>query len=89
MFDTCYFCAINLRENDFSIWNVEWPARSPDLTNLDFFLWDYVKEMVYKDTPQTVTDLIEALDKEITINGSEVTKAVIDSVEKTLRTVSN
>ena len=24
-----------------------WPARSPDLTPLDYFLWGYVKEMVY------------------------------------------
>ena len=26
----------------------EWPARSPDLTPLDFFLWGYVKNLVYQ-----------------------------------------
>lgn len=30
---------------------VLWPARSPDLTPLDFFLWGYLKNEVYKDIP--------------------------------------
>ena len=38
--------------------------------------------------PKTVTKMEEANAKEITKNGSEVTKAVIDSVKKRLRTVS-
>ena len=29
-----------------------WPARSPDLTPCDFFLWGYLKEQVYKEGPQ-------------------------------------
>lgn len=32
---------------------INWPARSPDLTPLDFFLWGYVKEIVYKEVPTT------------------------------------
>lgn len=32
---------------------VRWPARSPDLTKLDFFLWGYVKDLVYKEPPTT------------------------------------
>lgn len=27
---------------------IEWPARSPDLTPLDYFLWGYIKEIVYQ-----------------------------------------
>ena len=27
--------------------NVEWPARSPDLTPCDFFMWGYLKDKVY------------------------------------------
>lgn len=27
---------------------IRWPARSPDLTPLDFFLWGYIKDRVYK-----------------------------------------
>jgi hypothetical protein len=27
---------------------IAWPPRSPDLTPLDFFLWGYVKNIVYQ-----------------------------------------
>jgi hypothetical protein len=27
---------------------ITWPLRSPDLTPLDFFLWSYVKNIVYQ-----------------------------------------
>ena len=30
---------------------IHWPARSPDLTPLDYFLWGHIKEMVYKNRP--------------------------------------
>ncbi|GFW32364.1 transposable element Tc3 transposase [Trichonephila clavipes] len=36
---------------------VYWPPRSCDLTPLDYFLWGYVKELVYADTPQTLDHL--------------------------------
>ncbi|GFV45534.1 transposable element Tc3 transposase [Trichonephila clavipes] len=32
---------------------VDWPPRSCDLTPLDYFLWGYVKSLVYADKPQT------------------------------------
>ncbi len=34
-----------------------WPARSPDLTPLDFFLWAYLKNSVYLNEPTTVDEL--------------------------------
>jgi hypothetical protein len=36
---------------------VPWPARSPDLTPLDFFLWGYLKTVVYADPPINLQDL--------------------------------
>ncbi|GFX26354.1 transposable element Tc3 transposase [Trichonephila clavipes] len=36
---------------------VNWPSRSCDLTPLDYFLRDYVKSLVYTDTPQTLDHL--------------------------------
>ena len=36
---------------------VEWPARSPDLTPLDFFLWGVLKNQVFSDKPKTLNDL--------------------------------
>ncbi|GFX58578.1 uncharacterized protein TNCV_417571 [Trichonephila clavipes] len=32
---------------------VNWPPRSCDLTPLDYFLWSYVKALVYANKPQT------------------------------------
>ncbi|GFW77999.1 DUF4817 domain-containing protein [Trichonephila clavipes] len=34
-----------------------WPPRSCDLTPLDYFLWGYVKSLVYADKPQTLHHL--------------------------------
>ncbi|GFS71660.1 putative transposable element [Trichonephila clavipes] len=36
---------------------VNWPPRSCDLTLLDYFLWSYVKSLVYSDKPQTLDHL--------------------------------
>ena len=36
-----------------------WPPRSCDLTPLDFFLWDCVKDKVYADAPQSIQELEE------------------------------
>ncbi|GFT04848.1 uncharacterized protein TNCV_2849831 [Trichonephila clavipes] len=36
---------------------VNWPPRSCDLTPLDYFLWGYVKSLVYADKPQTLDPL--------------------------------
>ena len=35
----------------------EWPARSPDLTPCDFFLWGFLKEQVYKTNSTCVDEL--------------------------------
>ncbi|GFU61866.1 uncharacterized protein TNCV_1644401 [Trichonephila clavipes] len=36
---------------------VNWPPRACDLTPLDYFLWGYVKSLVYADKPQTLDHL--------------------------------
>ncbi|GFX00865.1 uncharacterized protein TNCV_4578321 [Trichonephila clavipes] len=38
---------------------VNWPPRSCDLTPLDYFLWGYVKSLVYANKPQTLHHLEE------------------------------
>ena len=35
----------------------EWPARSPDLTPCDFFLWGWPKEEVYSTKPRILEEL--------------------------------
>lgn len=37
--------------------HVNWPTRSHDLTPLDYFLWEYVKPLIYANELQTVDDL--------------------------------
>lgn len=34
-----------------------WPARSPDLTPLDFYVWGRLKDMVYSECPTTAEDM--------------------------------
>ena len=36
---------------------IDYPARSPDLTPLIFYLWGQIKQMVYKDNPQSINEL--------------------------------
>ena len=35
----------------------DWPARSPDLTPCDFFLWGWIKQRVYVTPPHNVQEL--------------------------------
>ena len=37
--------------------DVEWPPRSPDLTACDFFLWGYLKGLIYRTPPTGLDDL--------------------------------
>lgn len=37
---------------------VQWPARSPDLTPLDFFLWGHMKALVYGTPVESEMDLV-------------------------------
>jgi hypothetical protein len=39
--------------------SVSWPVRSPDRNPLDFFLWGHLKEIVCRDPPTDMEDLIE------------------------------
>jgi len=37
--------------------NVPWPARSPDLSDCDYFLWGYLKSRVFISKPITIVEL--------------------------------
>lgn len=37
--------------------DVNWPARSCDLTPMDYFLWGAVKDKCYADKPETIENL--------------------------------
>lgn len=40
---------------------IQWPARSPDLTPCDFFLWGYMKNKVYARRVLDVNELRERI----------------------------
>ena len=41
-----------------------WPPKSPDLNPCDFWLWEYLKSMVYRDPIPSLFDLKESLEHE-------------------------
>ncbi|GFY08844.1 transposable element Tc3 transposase [Trichonephila clavipes] len=48
---------------------VNWPPRSCDSTPLDYFLWGYVKSLVYADKPQTLDHLEDNIRRVIAVYG--------------------
>ena len=52
--------------------DVEWPARSPALSPLDYFLWGYLKGKAYRNKPTNVTQLEAAIEEEIQSIGQEM-----------------
>ena len=38
-----------------------WPPHSPDLTPLDFYLWGYLKSVVYQEAPEDLATLKRAI----------------------------
>lgn len=60
--------------------SIEWPARSPDLTPLDFFYWGYLKDRVYATKPVCINDLKER----ILMVSQSVTPEMLTNVSNTL-----
>jgi hypothetical protein len=65
---------------------IPYPPRSPDLTPLDFYLWGHVKEMVYKENPQTINQLKSAITCTIENINSEIPKRVFNNLKKRAQT---
>lgn len=61
-----------------------WPARSPDLTPLDYFLWGYIKEIVYKQKPRTTDELREFIVSAFQSVNSDLLQNVFANFEKRL-----
>jgi len=57
--------------------DMEWPARSPDLSPCDSFLWGYLKEKVFKHRPRSLEDLKERIQQEIDSIPPELTRRVM------------
>ncbi|GFW52434.1 transposable element Tc3 transposase [Trichonephila clavipes] len=58
---------------------VKGPPRSCDLTPLDYFLWDYVKLLVYADKPQTLDHLEDNIRRVIADIRPQMLEKVIEN----------
>ncbi|GFU59295.1 DUF4817 domain-containing protein [Trichonephila clavipes] len=58
---------------------VNWPPRSCDLTPLDYFLWSYVKSLVYADKPQTLDHLEDNIRRVIANIRPQMLEKVIEN----------
>lgn len=62
--------------------NLAWPARSPDLTPMDYFLWGTLKEIVYKQKPTTVNELRHRIQEGVNfLNGGQFVQNAISYLE--------
>lgn len=64
---------------------IAWPARSPDLTPLDYFLWGYVKELVYSREPKTIADLKRVISEALESLTQQLCQNTFKNLEKRLR----
>ena len=69
--------------------DIGWPARSPDLNPCDFFLWEYLKLKVYRNRPQSIKHLKDAICQEITAIPHEMICRVMDNFQERLRQCVN
>ncbi|GFY03318.1 uncharacterized protein TNCV_1172761 [Trichonephila clavipes] len=58
---------------------VNWPQDLCDLTPLDYFLWGYVKSLVYADKPQTLDHLEDNIRRVIADIRPKCWKKVIEN----------
>lgn len=63
---------------------IEWPARSPDLNPLDFFLWGHLKSVVYATKPASLQDLRNRIQEECQRISPEMLQHVRDGFEHRL-----
>ncbi|GFU30338.1 putative LOC100569746 [Trichonephila clavipes] len=58
---------------------VNWPPRSCGLTPLDYFLWGYVKALVYADKPQTLDHMEDSIRRVIADIRPQMLEKVIEN----------
>lgn len=63
-----------------------WPARSPDETPLDFYLWGYLKDKIYVNMPPNAEAMKQRIREECAgIPAEQILRACTDGVKERLR----
>lgn len=63
---------------------IPWPARSPDLSACDFFLWGYLKSKVFEQRPNTLDELKRNIRREIARIPQQMLRDVMNSFHRRL-----
>lgn len=61
---------------------VPWPARSPDLTVMDYYLWGRLKEIVYRTAPTTKDDMKDRIREACRRLSEEEVRHAVDNVSQ-------
>ena len=56
-----------------------WPASSPDLTPMDFFLWGHLKGQVYKAAPKNLNEVKRAITRAVRAIPAETCRRAVES----------
>jgi hypothetical protein len=65
----------------------EWPARSPDLTPCDLFLWGWAKEEVYRTKQETLNELEDRIRHVLTNFPQEFLQKSVENIPHRLQTL--
>lgn len=66
---------------------IAWPPHSPDLSPLDFYMWGHLKQRVYTPPPANITELKQAIRREMRKIDIDTCKAVIKNFNERIRRV--
>ncbi|KAG4067602.1 hypothetical protein HA402_005374 [Bradysia odoriphaga] len=61
---------------------IKWPARSPDLTPLDYFLWGYLKDRVFRTRPESLEEMCDRISEYCLIPNADMFQSVRESFEE-------
>jgi hypothetical protein len=64
-----------LEFTSFSV--IQFPPRSPDLTILDFFIFPYLKNTIFKNNPHNLEELQEAISNALSVILNKTTLSII------------
>ena len=63
---------------------IEWPARSPDLTPMDFSVWGIIKDLVYQEPPGDIETLKVQITEAFGVFDEDLCRRICYSVEDRL-----
>lgn len=64
---------------------IVWPPRSPDLTSPDFFLWGYLKDVVFRDPPTTRENMMVRITNACREISPNTLRACVENFAKRIR----